>query len=104
RHLRRDQTALQHGVWETQIKLIGCVTEIENCPEKRLNRQKRMLTMRKRVPAALIGSLLLATIACTKSAPRREEPVVEGDRLVHLSANPPKNFVHQTFQVQSYKS
>jgi hypothetical protein len=60
--------------------------------------------MRKRIPAALIGSLLLATIACTKSAPRREEPVVEGDRLVHLSANPPKNFVHQTFQVQSYKS
>jgi hypothetical protein len=62
------------------------------------------LTTRKRFPAVLAGGLLLAAIACSKSAPPREEPAVEGDRLVHLSANPPKNFVHQTFQVQGYKS
>ncbi len=60
--------------------------------------------MRKKSPGVLLGGLLLATIACSKNAPPREQPVVEGDRLVHLSANPPKNFVHQTFQVQGYKA
>ena len=61
--------------------------------------------MRTKFIAVLVSGLLLAAIACSKSAPpREEEPAVEGDRLVHLSANPPKNFVHQTFQVQGYKS
>jgi hypothetical protein len=62
--------------------------------------------MRKKLPGVLMGGLLLATIACSKNPPPRNgnPPSVEGDRLVHLSANPPQNIVHQTFQVQGYKA
>jgi hypothetical protein len=59
--------------------------------------------MRKNLPGVMLGGLLLASIGCSRSAPPREAPV-EGDRLVHLSNNPPKNFLHQTFQVQRYKA
>jgi hypothetical protein len=62
-----------------------------------------MLTMLKNLSGVLVGGLLLASIGCSKNAPPKEAPV-EVDRLVHLSANPPKNFLHQTFQVQGYKA
>ena len=59
--------------------------------------------MRVKLPGVLVGSLLLATVGCSKTAPPKEGSV-EVDRLVHLTANPPKNFLHQTFEVQGYKA
>lgn len=61
------------------------------------------MTMLKNLPGVLVGGLLLAGIGCSKNAPPKETPT-QGDRLVHLAANLPKNFVHQTFQLQGYKA
>ena len=59
--------------------------------------------MRVKLPGVLVAGLLLATVGCSKNVPPQEGPV-EVDRLVHLTANPPKNFLHQTFEVQGYKA
>jgi hypothetical protein len=61
------------------------------------------LTIRKKIPDVLVGGLLLATIGCSKNAPPKERPL-EVDRLVQLSANPPRNFLRQTFEVRGYKA
>jgi hypothetical protein len=78
------------------------MADIENCPSEREKRAGK-LTMLKYLPGMLLGGLLLASIGCSKNAPPREAPT-EGDRLVHLAANLPKNFVHQTFQLRGYKA
>jgi hypothetical protein len=59
--------------------------------------------MRVKLLGVLVGGLLLATVSCSKDAPPKEGSV-EVDRLVHLTANPPKNFLHQTFEVLGYKA
>jgi hypothetical protein len=60
--------------------------------------------MRKTLPGLLVGVLLLAAIGCSKKSPPPKQTSVEGDRLVHLAASPPQNFLHQTFQIQGYKA